>query len=351
MTSLCWATSRKYRYTTLSSLLPSMSSRLFRLAPVALVVLIAAACSRSQASGTPPLRYKLNGPLIPARLTMVTAWDYPQNPLTDRTLDQSPLSKEIQLGYRLFTNTPAEADRFVPGEVSCNNCHLNGGQRELSLPLVGISGLFPEYNRRAGRLISLNDRIVDCFLRSENATGRLPLSQDGSIDTSAQDALPTPTSREVLAIAAYLNWISRGNPIAKSPSWRGKNTIPQASLIPVGKLEPAKGEAIFRERCVSCHGQDGQGVFVGDKRPGPLWGPNSWNDGAGAARVYTLAGIIRYSMPYLDPGNMTDEEAQQLAAFITSKPRPSYPFKDRDYLTDPLPIDAVYYPKRTTQTN
>lgn len=322
-----------------------MSCRLYRLILVA-STLVAAACSQQPAAGTATLRYKLNGPLIPARMTMVTAWDYPQNPLTDKTLDQSKLSKEIQFGYRLFTNTPAEAERFVPGEVSCNNCHLNGGQRERAMPLVAISGVFPEYNRRAGRLISLNDRIVDCFMRSENATGKLASLSEGSLAEASAEALPTPTSREVLALAAYLNWISRGNEIAKSPPWRGQNTIPQESLIPLEKLDPGKGEAIFLERCISCHGEDGQGKFVGDKRPGPLWGPNSWNDGAGAARVYTLAGIIRYTMPYLDPGNMTDEEAQQLAAFITSKPRPAYPFKDRDYLVDPLPVDAVYYPKR-----
>jgi thiosulfate dehydrogenase len=317
--------------------------------PIAAVILVlvgGSACSSGgPEQGAAARRYKLNGPLVPANMTMVTAWDFPQNPLTDATLDQSKLSKEIQLGYRLFTNTPAEAERFVPGEVSCNNCHLNAGQRERAMPLVAISGVFPEYNRRAGRLISLNDRIVDCFLRSENATGKL----DGGGETTtanAADALPTPTSREVLAIAAYLNWISRGNEIGKSPAWRGQNTIPQASLVPLDKLDPGKGEAIYNERCVSCHGVEGQGVFVGDKRPGPLWGPDSWNDGAGAARLYTLAGILRYSMPYLDPGNMTDEDAQQLAAFITSKPRPAFPFKDKDYLVDPLPVDAVYYPKR-----
>ena len=66
------------------------------------------------------------------------------------------------------------------------------------------------------------------------------------------------------------------------------------------------------------------GRAIGDKKAGPLWGPDSWNDGAGAARVYTLAGIIRYTMPYLDPGSLTDEDAQQLAAFINSKPRPVY---------------------------
>ena len=43
---------------------------------------------------------------------------------------------------------------------------------------------------------------------------------------------------------------------------------------------------------------------------------------------------------------LTDDEAQQIAAFIDSQPRPAYPFKDRDYLTDKVPADSVYYPKR-----
>ena len=331
-----------------------MHSRL-RLTALVLAVAAATACSKplapGPAAGSPALRYKLNGPLIPAQMTMVTAWDFPQNPLTDPTLDQSKLSKEIQWGYRLFTNTPAEAERFVPGQMSCNNCHLNAGQRERAMPLVAISGAFPEYNRRAGRLISLNDRIVDCFLRSENATGRVePNADEHGVATVATDSLPNATSREVLALAAYLAWVSRGYEIGKNPTWRGQNAVPQASLVAVDTIDTAKGEAIYTERCVSCHGAEGQGVFVGDKRPGPLWGPGSWNDGAGAARTYTLAGIIRYTMPYLDPGNMTDEEALQLAAFITSKPRPAFPFKDRDYKVDPLPVDAVYYPKRAPAT-
>ena len=62
--------------------------------------------------------------------------------------------------------------------------------------------------------------------------------------------------------------------------------------------------------------------------------------------VYTLAGIIRFAMPYLDPGSLSDTEAQELAAFITSKPRPSYPFKDQDYLIEALPADSVYYARR-----
>jgi thiosulfate dehydrogenase len=277
---------------------------------------------------------------------MMTAWDVPRNPLTDPALDDSKLSKEIRWGFRIFTNTPGEAGQFAPGRGSCNNCHLNAGQRERALPLVGVAGMFPEYNRRAGRLITLGDRIVDCFLRSQNATGRLLLEADGHLPAEAADELPSPTSKEVLALGAYITWLANGTAVGSNPTWRGQNTIAADQLVPLGRLDASRGEGIFMERCTSCHGVDGQGVAVGDKRPGPLWGPASWNDGAGAARIYTLADIIRYTMPYLDPGSLSDEEAQHLAAFINSKPRPSYPFKDQDYLVENVPVDSVYYPKR-----
>src|SRR6476659_464492 len=113
---------------------------------------------------------------------MVTAWELPLNPLTDSTLGASPLADQIRWGFKLFTDTPREAPQFTGGTVACANCHLNAGQRERALPLVGVAGQFPEYNNRAARLISLNDRIVDCFMRSENATGH------------GDDNLPSPTS-------------------------------------------------------------------------------------------------------------------------------------------------------------
>jgi len=280
-----------------------------------------AGCSRSTRTN----------PLVPAATTMVTAWQVPLDPLKDPSLTDPKVADQIKWGYRIFVDTPHEAPKFTGGKVACANCHLNAGQRERALPVVGVAGVFPEYNNRAARLITLADRVVDCFLRSENATGR------------GEDALPTPTAKEVLAVSAYLSWLSRGYAVGANPPWRGKNTIAADRLLPVAKLDPHAGEAIYTERCTSCHGADGQGVQIGDKKAGPLWGPDSWNDGAGASRVYTLAGIIRYAMPYLAPGSLTDEEAQQVAAYITSKPRPVYPFKDRDYSGSKVPLDAVYY--------
>jgi len=304
-----------------------------RYTPIALALLALTACDRPPGEPEVPAPIKMTGPLIAASMSMKAGWEFPQNPLSDKTLDNSKLAEEIRRGFKLFTNTPAEAPRLAPGGMSCTNCHMNAGQRERSMPLVDVAGMFPEYNRRSGRLYSLGDRITDCFLRSENATG----GQLGA------DQLPNPSSPEVLAISAYLTWLARGAEVGKNPSWRGQNTIPASALVPVDKLDTAKGEAIYMDRCATCHGPDGQGVQIGDKIAGPLWGERSWNDGAGAARVYTLAGMIRYSMPYLDPGNITDEDAQHVAAFINSKPRPAFPFKERDYRVEKLPPDAVYY--------
>src|SRR5262245_45684155 len=207
-----------------------------------------AACSRiPDPPVSRPSPYVMSGPLVSSRTTMVTAWFIPKNPLTDPSLDKSTLSKEIRWGFRIFTDTPHEAPQFAPSKMSCNNCHLNAGQRERSLPLVGVAGMFPEYNRRSGRLYSLGDRIVDCFLWSENATGA-----EGPVEK------PATTSKEVLAVQAYLMWLARGFEVGKNPAWRGQNTISTANLIPVEKLDTAKGEALFKEHCTNCHGEDGQ---------------------------------------------------------------------------------------------
>jgi thiosulfate dehydrogenase len=277
-------------------------------------------------------RKKSFGPaphLIPASATMVDAWDIPRNPMTGPLPQDEHLSEQIRFGFKLFTDTPHEAPQLSGNNLSCSNCHLNAGQRERALPLVGITGMFPEYNKRAGRLFSMEDRIVECFKRS--------------MASRSQDSTLSPASKEVLAISAYISWLSSGYPVGSKLPWRGQNMIASGKIIPIGKLDPQRGEILYKEKCSNCHGEDGQGVEIGDKKPGPLWGKYSWNDGAGAARVYTLAGMIRYAMPYLDPGSLADKEAQEIAMFIDTQERPAYPFKEKDFLKEKLPPDAVYY--------
>ncbi|MCI0707638.1 MAG: c-type cytochrome [Ignavibacteriae bacterium] len=249
----------------------------------------------------------------------------------------------------LFTDTYAQAERFAGGKVTCNHCHPNGGQREKALPLVGVDKVFPEYNPRSGRLFTLEERIVGCMLRSINATGRMNQHVVLHHENELDGATLSPVSGEIQDLAAYIRWLSWNRDIDSTLPWRGQNTLPASARIPLEKLDSRLGQQLFLEKCANCHGEDGQGMFIGDKRPGPLWGPESWNDGAGAARTYTLAGFILNWMPYMNPGSLTSEEAQHIAAYITSQPRPHFPYQDQDYLTAKIPVDAVYYKKLYSQ--
>src|SRR5215207_4629249 len=95
---------------------------------VLVLLALGGACVPLQNSDSGPITHlAFTGPLIASRTTMVTAWEFPKNPLMDPDLDDSRLSNDIRWGFRLFTNTPTEAPQFTPGKISCSNCHLNAG--------------------------------------------------------------------------------------------------------------------------------------------------------------------------------------------------------------------------------
>jgi thiosulfate dehydrogenase len=307
--------------------------------------LILNACSENRAPvphavGSDSLSY---GILIPQTALLARSWEVPHNPMKVRPSDDSALTKSITHGYELFMNTPQIALSLAGNAMSCNNCHPNGGQRDRAMPLVGIAKVFPEYNKRSGRIFSLEDRIIGCLLRSLNATGNRTHGTSALHENDLAHATLNDQTKEVRDLAAYLTWISSFAEIGKDVPWRGRNSLQPSALLPLEKLNPKLGKELYIRACSTCHGSDGQGVDVGGKRPGPLWGPNSWNDGAGAARTYTLAGMIRRWMPYLNPSLLSDEQAQHIAAYITSQPRPGFPFKNKDYLKEKIPVDAVYY--------
>ena len=296
--------------------------------------------SNVQQSATNPLRWDI---LVPDTASMARAWEFPRDPRVDTAGLTEPMTGKVLRGFFLFTNTSELTLGFTGGTMTCNNCHPNGGQREGAMPLVGVDRVFPEYNKRAGRVFTLEERIVGCFMRSINATGTKNTTVTVHHENNLNGATLSPECGEVEDLVAYIGWLSWNRTIDGTLPWRGHYQLPASSLLGLEKLNPKLGRRLFLEKCSNCHGEDGQGVFIGDKRPGPLWGSNSWNDGAGAARTYTFAGMIRYMMPYMDPGSLTDEEALHIAAFITSQPRPSFPYKDNDYLKEKIPTDAVYY--------
>src|SRR5262249_48957571 len=93
--------------------------------------------------------------------------------------------------------------------------------------------------------------------------------------------------------------------------------------------DPIRGAAVYANVCGVCHGTDGVGQRAargaGYQIP-PLWGPDSYNDGAGMNRVLTAAAYAMHNMPFgttFTSPVLSEEDAYDVAAYIVSQSRPS----------------------------
>ncbi len=215
-------------------------------------------------------------------------------------LPEGELGALVQLGKKLFeeTRTQPLSRRFVANALTCSSCHPEAGAAKHGSTLVGVAAAYPAWSPREKSVITLEDRVDNCFMRSMNGVR------------------PPPGDRASLAITAYLTWLSTGTPIdmnAKSPL--GPHSYAKLDVTP-SMVDVASGKRTYEARCALCHGADGQG------EP-PVWGPRSYNAGAGLAEVPKLAGWLRLTMPLDDP-SLTDAEAVNVAAYVDSQPRPDF---------------------------
>lgn len=214
------------------------------------------------------------------------------------TLPPGPLTDSIRLGLKIFQHTPESAPAYVGNKLSCSDCHLQNGTAPYSSPMVGIPGMFPAYNKRANRVVTLEERTQECFVRSENGSLMIPAD-----------------SPEMTALIAYMQWISRGVPAGKNPPGRGLVKLPALAA------DPTRGEDIYVKQCASCHGAEGAGIA--GLFP-PVWGKDSFNTGAGMDQPAKMAAFVKQNMPQNSPGSLTAQQAYDVSAYIDSKPHPPF---------------------------
>ena len=247
----------------------------------------------------------------------------------DADIAKSAGAADILLGKRLLSDTKHLLPDHVGDGLNCTSCHLGEGKVAFASPYVSISTNFPQYAARAGREISLAERINGCFLRSMNGK-----------------AVPAD-SPEMKAMLAYFEWLSQGLPPKTKMVGRGNGKI-DSNLVP----DPVKGKAIYEAKCASCHGADGEGIkdARGEFIFPPLWGEQSFNVGAGMARTYTAAAFVKSNMPVawglnapLGQGDaLSDQDAVDVAEYFTHQPRPDFPAKVKDWPNGGRPKDARY---------
>jgi len=243
--------------------------------------------------------------------------------LGSATGDVSEPAATAEYGRRLLRETgallgpdhPDPAMRYTGTRMACASCHLEVGTRPGTLTLLGAASKYPSFSGREGRDRDLIDRINGCMQRSMNGS-----------------PLP-PDSIEMQSMVAYIEQLGREYAAMGETNRTAHEQAPFAE--PDRRADVEAGRLVFESRCALCHGIDGQGLpATADPAGGyvfpPLWGGDSFNNGAGMHRVLTAARFIKARMP-LGESDLTDDEAYDVAAYINSHPRPQMANLVEDY--------------------
>lgn len=226
-------------------------------------------------------------------------------------VEKEPNAEEIKYGKELVANTaeylgPNGKVMKISNGMNCQNCHLNGGTMPLGNNFGGVASIYPKVRNRSGQSEGIPKRINDCFQRSLNGEG-LPME-----------------SKEMKAMVAYIKWVGKEVPRGEKPTGAGLYSVPLLDRA----ADPVKGKSIYERQCTSCHMVDGQGMPKADGSGyiyPPLWGPNSYNSGAGLYRMSRFAGYVRANMPLgatFENPMLSDEESWDVAAYVNSLDRP-----------------------------
>ena len=135
---------------------------------------------------------------------------------------------------------------------------------------------------------------------------------------------PRANGKIITALISYSAWLAKGAAVGTNLPGRGYKIL----KLPPMKPNAARGKAVFAVNCLVCHGVHGQGVKVnGAYQFPPLWGPHSFNSGAGMAKIKLAAAFIKANMPLTKPGSLSEQQAWDVAAYVDSHKRPPVPRK------------------------
>lgn len=226
-------------------------------------------------------------------------------PPPETAIPDDPFGAMVRQGRDIFVHTDTHAAQYVGNSLRCANCHLDAGRRASSAPMWAAWVSYPKYRSKNRQVNTMADRIAGCFSYSMNGT-------------------PPPIDGDIMrALESYFFWLATGAPTGRPPGGHGYPKMPP----PKEKPDVARGADVYAARCALCHGAAGAGRRSPDASVvfPPLWGPRSYNGGAGMHRVETAAAFIMHNMPLGLPGTLSDQEAWDVAAYVNSHPRPPDP--------------------------
>jgi thiosulfate dehydrogenase len=210
----------------------------------------------------------------------------------------------VRRGRAIFTDTKRHAGAYVGNDLSCSNCHLDAGRLRDSSPLWAAYVRYPQFRNKTKSVDNFAERLRGCFVYSMNGKA------------------PPHASEPLVALEAYSFWLATGAPVNKTMAGAGYPKLERPAQSP----DYARGREVYEANCAVCHGSDGQGQRAGGEQVfPPLWGPRSYNWGAGMHQLNNAAAFIHANMPLGRPGLLSAQQAWDVAYYMNAHERPQDP--------------------------
>ena len=213
-------------------------------------------------------------------------------------LPTGPVGESIRYGHDLIVDTHHYMKANVRAKMDCAACHLDAGTKPKGGSFLDVCALPAMEQARASRH------------RAARSFGRMFLVQH------ERHAAGVP-SREMIALVAYIAWLSRGTRVGAQQ----KSADSFIEPLPRSSPNTANGATIYATRCTACHQANGAGIAASFP---PLWGSTSFNDGVGMAHLDRMTGFVHYNMPLDAPGTLSLEDAYDVSAFVLRHKRPHF---------------------------
>ena len=259
-----------------------------------------------------------------------------------------------------MARTDGKPPLFKGQLMNCSTCHAQAGTVPNAWPFTRTYSLFGD---RALQTDPVHEGEVYAPLGYWRDT--TTVNRDCGINCAGQGHIPVG-SDEMLALNAWVRAVTDGIYAGEGillPELKLKvnNTKIPGARNPIFsrvlgdatfKANVAAGKLSYGRACASCHGKDGLGKW--SDRDGytvpPVAGPGSHTKAGGPYMAPVLAAFIQRQMPLSRPGSLSEQDALNIATYLTDLPRDSRWWEAYYYDHNPcgrpayLPLDVGVIP-------
>ncbi|EFC31804.1 TPA: c-type cytochrome [Campylobacter jejuni] len=236
--------------------------------------------------------------------------EWPNKNLSINDVPKGKQGDLIRYGIDLLSKTESTLGPYgklkkTNNEINCISCHMdnkgNGlpGTKKHVLPFLNVLNSYPKLDIETMKIVSVEDRI-----RGMGGTDSHKFPND---------------SKEMKAILAYFKWLKEAYGVKDGVKLEG--TFLSKMDFPNRPANPVHGQRLFKENCVTCHGEKGLGVKNDNYKQGTghLYPSLLYPEGGHMVMIPFLARFLKSSTHFsTNSKNISNADIVDIAAYVNT---------------------------------